>query len=195
MSNSRRLFCPTPRRVLLLGSILIVALVVATFAYLTSLPPMIGPRASIVSDPLEFSVAMDKTDFQQGENTTLRVSMRNISNKTITLEWGSYGRGWNEKIYFDFYIIDANGTAVYQWFYEHGRLLSTTDKTLNAGEQLTNSFSWHQLYNPSQDLFSRVSVPKGTYSVFGHTRKMGLTIDNQTRWIELETPSLTFTIS
>ena len=182
-------------RLFILSITLIFASIISSSVYLASLSARTAPRRSItISWPLEFSLNIAKDSFQQGENTTLSVSARNISNKTITLEWGSYGRGWHEKIYFDFYIIDANGTAVYQWFYEHGRKLSTCDKTLNAGEQLTNSFSWQQLYNPSQDTFSRVPVPKGTYSVFGHTRIMGLTIDNQTRGIELETPRLTFTI-
>jgi hypothetical protein len=134
---------------------------------------------------------MDKTDFQQGENTTLRVSMRNISNKTITLMWGSFSVEWGQTIVLDFYVVDANGTVVYQWFHEHGALMSSKTKILNPSEQWTNFFYWHQKYNYPQD---GVLVPKGTYSVFGYTRKMGLTIDNQTRLIQLETPSLTFTI-
>src|SRR4030042_1184556 len=91
MSNSKRSFFPHFRRAFLLVLVLIVALVVATFAYLTSLPPMIGPRASIVSSPLEFSIELNKAEFiQQGERVNITFSLINTSNKTLTLDWSSY---------------------------------------------------------------------------------------------------------
>lgn len=192
MSNSKRSFFPHFRRTLLLVSVLIVALVVATFAYLTSLPPRIGPRASIVSGAIEFSIEMDKTDFQQDENITVTLSLTNTSNKTITLSWGSYYGGWGQRIYFDFHIIDANGTRIYEWSREHGALMAYTSMVVNPGERVTNFYYWYQVY--SGRIGYDAIVPKGTYSVVGLTRWMILTVDSQTSQVNLATPSVTFTI-
>jgi len=192
VSNSRRLIFPHPKRVLLLGSILIVALVVATFAYLTSLPPRIGPQASIVSSPIEFSIEMEKTDFQQGENINVTLSLTNTSNKTITLLWGSYYAEWGQRIYFDYYIVNANGTKVYQYSHERGYLASTVEKVLNPGDQIANFYNWYQICaDPSGNY---AIAPKGTYSVVGLTRRILITVDGKANGVSLATPSIDFTI-
>jgi hypothetical protein len=191
MPNSRRQIFSHPKIVLLLGSILVVALVVVTFAYLTSLPPRIGPRASILSDPIEFSIELNKTDFQQGENVTVTFSLINTSNKTITITWSSYYYAFAQRLYFDFYIIDTNGTRIYQWSHGAGAFLAGTSMVVNPGEQVTNFYKWPQVYS-GRTGYDAI-VPKGTYSVVGLTRGMIIYVDSQESGIMLETPSITFT--
>jgi len=59
---------------------------VAAYAYLQSLPQA-GPRVTITSPPLEFSVELDKTEYpfseetRSGENITITFCLKNISNK------------------------------------------------------------------------------------------------------------------
>ena len=73
-------------KVLLVTLIVIVVSVASVYAYLEFLLPQSGPRASITSPPLEFSLELDKERYQFGENTTLIFYLRNISNQTVTLE-------------------------------------------------------------------------------------------------------------
>jgi len=191
MSSSKRSIFPHFRRTLLLVSVLIVALVAATFAYLTSLPPSIGPRASIISDPVEFSIEMDKTDFEKDENVSVRVSLKNISNRTVTLKWGKYHSPEGQTICFDFHVLDVNNSLIYHFSQLHGALLSSKTIVLNASQLWVNYFRWYQEFDYPQDL---VKVPAGVYSIVGLTNRVGLTIGNETRIVELETPSITIRI-
>jgi hypothetical protein len=191
MSNSKRSIFPHPKRVLLLASILIAALAVATFAYLTSLPPRIGPRASIISNPIEFSIEMDKTDFQQGEAVNVTFSLINTGNKTITIRWSSFYLAFSQTLYFDFYIIDADGTRIYQWSHGHGALMAIKNVVVNPGERVTNFYKWPQVY--SGLIGYDAIVPKGTYSVVGLTRGMMIYVDSEKSDVILATPSITFT--
>jgi hypothetical protein len=136
---------------------------------------------------------LNKTEFiQRGENVTVSFSLTNTSNKTITLLWGSYYSEWGQRIYFDYYIVNANGTKVYQYSHERGYLASTVEKVLNPGDQIANFYNWYQICaDPSGDY---AIAPKGTYSIAGSTRSMVLTADGLSRGIKLETPVLDFTI-
>jgi hypothetical protein len=67
----------------------IVTLVVAMFAatvYRALLLPRGGPKVTTVSLPLEFSMQLERTEFQQGEVINVSLTLRNISNSTLVLE-------------------------------------------------------------------------------------------------------------
>jgi len=183
-------FQKNPLRVFSLVLIVVIASVVAVHAYWRLSSPQAGPRVSVTSLPLEFSMELNKAEFQPGENVTIKLSLKNIGNKTITLSWYEYYAYYDALMYFDFYIIDANGTLVYQWTKDHAALLAVLKRTLSPGEQLTSVYPWYQLNGYPNE----AQVPAGTYTVRGSTRKVGLTVEDQTAAITLETPTITFII-
>ena len=176
-------------KVLLVTLIVIVVSVASVYAYLEFLLPQSGPRVTILSQPLEFSMEMDKTEFRQGENITIRLSVKNVGNQTITLRWSSFYLHYDVVLYFDFYVLDMNNTVVFQWSKIYGRFPAVREKTLTPGEQLINVYVWGQW----SELEGQ--VPKGVYSVRGLTRQVALIVGDQTSTITLETPTITFTIT
>lgn len=163
-------------------------LVTAVYAYLASLPslpPLSGPKVTVTSSPLEFSMGLDKTDFLLGENVTIHFSLENISNETKKLAWLNDYCGW----YFDYCVMDENNTVVYHWVMEYGCYPMIVDKVLDSGENISNTYVWHQtLGYPSYS-----QVPCGIYSVKGLT--LPLILDDQSNIITIETPTITFTIA
>ena len=175
-----------------LVSVLLVASI-AVSVYFVSFKPK-ATRASIVSDSLVFSIELDKTEFiQQEERVNIAsFSLTNTSNETVKLQWSSFYIGFNQTLYFDYYILDANGTHVYKWSYWSGAFMSPRTVILNPNEQLTNLYRWPQVYDRHIGL--EAIVPRGTYSIAGLTRGITLTSESQTSHLLLETPSITFTI-
>ena len=186
------LLSPRIHRPILLVSVLLVASI-AVSAYFGSLKPK-ATRATVASGLLEFSIELDKTEFiQQGERVNITFSLINTSNKTIKLDWSSFFIAFDQTFYFDFYIMDANGTRIYQWSYGHGRYMGNSSVVLNPSERVTSLNKWPQVYGEHSGYDG--IVPKGTYSVAGCTRWIMLTIDGQVTEAKLETPTLSFTIT
>jgi len=75
------------RRAVLLAAILVAGLAAGAYAYYVSMPSPItvGPNVSITSPPLQLSIGLDKTEYVTTDNLTLYFSLRNISNKTVTV--------------------------------------------------------------------------------------------------------------
>jgi hypothetical protein len=185
--------------VALISVALIVVLVVGTYAYLQSLPPAAGPRVSLLSPPLEFSMELDKAEFQQGENVTVKLAMKNTGSEEITLMWTSFFLFFDRVLYFDISVTDLNGTVVFRWSSEYFALGAVIEKSLDPGEQLTNMYFWDQWTEPvaQEPPFSYPEgiVPKGTYYIKGLSRHFTLTADGQTTpLMALETPSITIQI-
>jgi hypothetical protein len=187
----RGLFASRPRRILVITLLVIVVLCAGTYAYWTFLPPQQGPRAATLSSPLELSIQLDKCEYQQGENVTITISLKNVGNETITVSWPSYSCSDGVDMYFDFIVMDGNGTKVSQWYYGRGLLASVLTRTLDPGQQLTNVYTWMQ--DTGWPDFAQ--VPKGTYSVKGLSRGFDLTVGTQLTSMELETPTITFIIT
>jgi hypothetical protein len=184
-----------PRKVGLLAAVLVIVLVVSSYAYMASLQPQEGPLVSVISPPLEFSMQLNKTEFLLGEDVMVRLSLKNIGNETIGLSWADF-RGYEDVLmYFDFIVTDSNNTVVFQYSKVYGALFLVLDRTLNPGEQLVSAVPWIQITVHPQEVPSHQQVPAGTYNVRGLSRKMGLTVGNQTTIITLETPTITFTIT
>ena len=174
----------------MLVSVLLVSSI-AVSVYFGSLKPK-ATRATGISDLLAFSIELNKTEFVRGENVTVSLSLTNKSNKTITVLWGSYYVEWGQRIYFDYYIIDANGAHIYQYSYHSWRLAATTERVLKPSDQVVNFYHWYQIYVDSSG--HDAIVPKGTYSVVGCTRWMILTVDGQATGVNLGTPAISFTV-
>jgi len=181
------LFASRFRKVIFLVVVLLVALTVGVYAYMISLSPHAGPRVSVVSPPLEFSIGLEKTEFQQAEPINMTVSLKNVGNEMIQLMWTSYYLYYDQRMYFDFVIVDENDTLVYQWTGEHLAFAAVLTETLNPGEQLVSVYPWYQLYG--------YEGGEGTYYVKGLTRSVHLTVNDQTSTILLETPSITIIIN
>lgn len=189
----RSLFASRMRRAALVSAALIIVLVVGTYAYLQSLPPAAGPRVSLVSPPLEFSMELDKAEFQQGENVTVRLYLKNVSNETIEVGWGSYFGGELAGSTYDIAATDVNGSVVFQWSSTFIFLPTVVERTLEPGEEFFGFHIWTQEMNwvdPPQ-----VFVPKGVYHIRGLTRRFSLTVDGQTTVLSLQTPTITITIN
>jgi len=180
------LLSPRIHRPILLVSVLLVASI-AVSVYFGSFKPR-ATRASIVSSPLEFSIELNKTDFQQGENVSMLVGLKNTSNETIDIEWSSYNVENGQRMYFDFSVTDENNTVVYDWYYIHGRAAAVKHKTLMPEEQLIVVYPWF-----TRDL-NDVLVPKGNYFVKALTRPIDLTVGNSSTSLALETPTISIAI-
>lgn len=198
-ASFRSLFASRRHRAVLVSVALILVLAVSTYAYVRSLLPAVGPRVSLVSPPLEFSMELDKAEFQQGENVTVTLSMKNMGSEEIRLMWTSFFLYLDRVLYFDVSVTDSNGTLVFQWGSEYFALGMTREKSLDPGEQLTTMYFWDQWTEPvaqePQFTYPKGIVPKGTYYVKGLSRQFTLTADGQTTpLMTLETPSITIQI-
>jgi len=90
------LFASRLRRILMATVVIIALLCAGAYAYWVSLPlpRTAGPRVSITSTPLQLSIGLDKTEYAATDNLTVYFSLRNISNKTVTVtETHGYGLG------------------------------------------------------------------------------------------------------
>lgn len=188
------MFASRSRRAVLLVAVLAAVSILGAYAYEASLPMHEGPRASIVSPPVEFSVEMNKPDFALGENVTVSLSLKNTSNSTIQLAWGDFSGSDSGVMYFDFCITDINDTVIYQFSQWHMWEAVKVSKVLKPGEQLASVFIWWQRTGQPESSVD-VPVPKGTYFLRGLTRAVRLAVDGQTTEIELETPTVTFTVT
>jgi len=192
MTSLRRLLASRTRKAILLSALIAVTLGTAAYAYVASLPPHVGPRAAITSSPVEFATELERAEFQQGENMTIKISLKNIGNRTITAKWPAYySVGDGRIMYFDFDVLDANNTLVYRWTLDKFALQSVLVETLEPGEQLTSAYVWFQMSDVPY-----TQVPKGTYHIKGITHRFALTVNGQTTsGILLETPTITITIA
>jgi len=200
-ASFKSLFTSRKHKAALVSTALILVLAVGTHAYLQSLPPAAGPRVSLLSPPLEFSMELDKAEFQQGENVTVTLSMKNTGSEEITLMWTSFYQFLDRVLYFDICITDLNGTVVFQWSRVYFGLGMVLEKSLNPGEQLTSMYFWYQEkyhYPEGQKpeySYQEGQVPKGIYYIMGLSRQFTLTVDGQTTpLMTLETPSITIQI-
>jgi len=113
--------------------VIVLGLTVGVFAYSRLSHPSAGPRVSVTSQPLRFSMELGKDEFQYGKNITIKFRLENIGNETITINrwnppgWPSgyketsyskvHGFGGlfgEEEFHFGFRITYPNGTEIYE---------------------------------------------------------------------------------
>jgi hypothetical protein len=176
-----------------IGFVIFAVATFAAVAYQTLLLPHERPKATTLSLPLEFSMQLEKAEFLRSEDVTIQISLRNIGNKTISPSWPDFYLYNGTAFCFDFVIIDTRAlvSQVYRFSQNKVRLLAVKEKTLSPGEQWVNVVVWDQKASYKDD---PEPVPKGGYSLRASTRQFSLSVDGQTSIIDLETPTLTFTI-
>ena len=208
MNYFKGLFASRLKKVFFLVAVFVVALAAGVYAYWMSLPPAEGPRVTITSPPLEFSLELDKTEYQYGENITIRLCLKNVSNETIKVTkrnlWPIYpdlfdipteAEGATPEpvvsgnCHFGFSITNQNGTEIFKEY--EGHIPATYDFYIEPNGYIKQTWIWYNLWEGSPVI---QTLPKGTYQIrgiFGGAMVESSTLD---RSIMLETPTITFTI-
>ena len=203
---SKDWFRDNPFKVLLLVLIVVVASVVAAHAYLSLLLPervQTGPRVSITSPPLEFSVELDKAEYQYEENISVTFCLKNISNQTIRVIYPAMSpmhppyeiliteaNGANTPnsanllsylFHFGFAITDSNGTEVFEL---RGFVPTIYYIDYEPGGYVKQTFIHYYFMDGSP-------YPEDTYQIRGILYRVNISFPEL---ITLETPSITFAI-
>jgi hypothetical protein len=170
----------------------IVTLVVAMFAatvYRAMLLPRGGPKVTTVSLPLEFSMQLERTEFQQDKVINVSLTLRNISNSTLVLEW-------HNGCIFDLVVDDSNRTRVWDWQSFHAYPEAVFGKTLSSGESLSYYYWWFQTvpWEGAVGPYPAGQVPKGTCFIKGALFPFMLTAEGHIAPESVETPAITTTI-
>lgn len=166
----------------------LILLGVYAYSYYVKLQTQAGPRVSVLSPPLEFWIELDKAAFLQGENVSIRVGLRNASNETVNATWFQNSVSNRQWVFFDFSVMDENGTVVFSYYGTHGRTDGTWERTLTPRQQLIVTFSWL-----TEDE-NYALVPKGDYSVRASTRNFELALGSNSTYITLETPTISIAV-
>jgi len=202
----KKSFFKHSRKMILIVTILVIILVSSSiYAYYWSLPPHVGPRVTLVSPPLEFSLQLEKTTFVTGENISVSISLRNISNQTVTLRWSEYGTGDSgpegyfassvfpadspKRAVLDFSVLDENNTLIYGLIGRRNQ--AVVSRMLTAGEVVTQTFVWNQLVVDFQE-YTYVPIPSGLYYMKASTLPM--MVDGWEFFQQPETSSITIEI-
>ncbi|MDH5482159.1 MAG: hypothetical protein OEY22_04675 [Candidatus Bathyarchaeota archaeon] len=185
--------------------VIAVGLVVGgTYAYYWFSQPPAGPKALITSDPLEFSVELDKSDYQYGENITVKFRLENFGNETVTLMiinpigWpddyretvysnANFTSGFGAELFCGFSIADINGTQIYK--YTEGILPYITYFNIDPGGWIEHTLIIDYYSIEWAGMGNSYLLPRGTYQIRGIMR---YSLSGQS--YGLETPSITFTI-
>lgn len=186
------------QRNILVAAVLAVVLVSSGVYVLLSLPPHRGSRVSAVFGPLEFSLQLEKKFFVKGENISISISLRNISNQSITMWWSSYGSGGSDytlssifpgrpySIVLDFAVLDEHNWTLITLIVR--RNLATISRTLAPNETATATYLWSQeIYN----LLGKPSImpaPAGIYYIKAFSERMSIAGWNS--FPQPETPSV-----
>jgi hypothetical protein len=181
-------------RLVILSAILIIASILSSSIYLAFLSAQTAPRRAItLSWPFEFSINIDTSSFQRGvygDNVSITLTLRNISNKTTEVAWYSYFLTRNDILPFNVRITYENDSYVFEVAKVFGQLGASLSKTLEPDAQLVATFVWHQWWDTPE----RPLVQKGTYYAKGLTRNMEVTMDGLKQTMQLQTPAMSFTI-
>lgn len=179
--------------IVLLHVIPVFALTLSSSIYLASTSARTASTRAIVrSWPLEFSISIDRTSYEQSPyyEVLINLTLRNISNCTVWAFWGSYTSPNNP---FDILIIDSNDTTIYQLTKYLFRYGSTFEITLKPNDRHDCFHWWKQYWIIGAD--SRVLVQKGTYHIKANTCGAHVKVDGvEQKSSQLETPQLGFTI-
>lgn len=179
--------------------VVVVGLVAAVYAYSRLSQTTAGPRVSVTSPPLEFSMELEKTQFQIGENITIKYRLENIGNETIMIRisqpahWPdeyketSYANVhapndlYFKEFHFGYRITYVNGTEIYD--IRHGILPYAYYFNIDTGGWLEQTIIWDHI-SP------RLPLSRGTYQIAGI---FDYALDGSPVYA-LETPSITFEI-
>jgi hypothetical protein len=135
--------------------------------------------AVTAAPPREFSIRLEKTEFQLGELVRMNLTLKNIGNQTLVHRWTPWAG-------FDFDVLDANGTVIYTFTSAYLSIAIVNDETLDPGEEFTISREWNQtrLITVGGTGFWEAPIEKGAYQIVGK-------LD---RWDEMVTPPVAIAI-
>lgn len=147
--------------------------------------------STLIAEPLELKLELDKTEFEQGEPVNITVSLKNIGNTTIEVSYAYRG----SKVMYK--VLDMNDTEIY----EYGRaILTMVDEiSLAPDEQVSHTFTWNQVIwtyiwiNGHKMIYSEEQAPRGTYKIVGATAA-SIGVVGVGPLGQIETPPITITI-
>jgi len=184
----------------LLIALVVVAAAAGAYGYFLSLPSVGGTRiSSLILQALRVSMELNKTEFQQGENITIKFLMENIGKKNLTIVVFDSLMYQERKppILFDFDIVAENGTAVYNFSKDHVVFPVVYEYTIVPGENLTQTYIWDQTIPDYSGKTMGFRLSSGLYSVRGITPPRwagGLIETDSESWASLETSPIAFVI-
>ncbi len=197
MEDSSR-FSHRSRRVLTISAILIATVVVTASVYWIFYMPRNSPRVSVISDPIELSFALDKTEFAVGENISMNFILKNLSNTSLDVAFSSPTIGDSDVdngmkgqfMIFGYLIEDENDTEVFRSSHTRTSLSVVWHLAIGPLEQRSQTVLWDQnlKYPDYQDLSS------GEYSIRGMIPPTSRITINGGPAIVIETPSIAFTV-
>ena len=148
----------------------------------TITPP---PQVTATYPPLELSMNLSKTAYQQNETIAVSLFLTNKGSEPVTLSFGY------QTDVVGFIVKDENDTEVY--VHPHVYLPLTCDVVLESGEQITYTTEWDQKGNLSGKYYDKL-VPLGTYKIIGRTEHFGFLGKPAPESGRIETPPITITI-
>ena len=186
--------------------VIVLGLTVGVFAYSRLSYPPAGPRVSVTSQPLKFSMELEKDDFQYGKNITIKFRLENIGNETITI-WRGQPPGWpneyketsyhnvhgdtralEKEFHFGFQITHDNGTEIYD--FREGILTYAYDFRIDPGGWMEQTIIWNYYSIEWTGIYNPFQLARGIYQIRGAV-DYGL---NSSPICTLETPSIAFVI-
>jgi hypothetical protein len=160
----------------LIAGALVVICVMGIFLYQNSGSDAIEENtASVVENGAKFTISLDKTEFNQGENIDVKFVAQNLRGENVNFTFSS---GYQ----FDLVVYDQNFETVCAWSDDKGFIAAFTSLSLGPEE----SYNW--VWNWNQMIYDRLT---GEYSFIGPGTYYlrGILIGY------METPSLRITIS
>jgi hypothetical protein len=115
-----------------------------------------------VYDGFQLTMTLEKTVYELGNPINISLTLTNISNQTVSF-WLDFSFS-----YFQFLVYNSTGSAIYSSLNNGGALLPLAeDYTLNAGQSISDSYSWDQTWNNT--FFSPEGIPvlSGAYYIVG----------------------------
>jgi hypothetical protein len=130
---------------------------------------------------------LEKTEFQQGEEILVHLSLRNLNNKQVNITFSYLG------YYLDFRVLDKENTKVFTYY--TGWVCSLDEVTLGPYDQIGRAFYWTQINNRPGE-YEGEQVPAGAYKIIGFTGNI-LQIDQEefSPAFQFESPPIQITIS
>jgi len=163
------------RMELIAGSLMVIC-VMGIFLYQKSSSEATEENtANVVENGAKFTISLDKTEFNQGENIDIKLVTQNLREENVNFTFSS---GYQ----IDLVVYNENFEVVCAWSDDRGFIEAFTSLSLGPGESHNWGWNWNQMvYDRPTGEYSPI-VP-GTY----HLR--GILIGY------METPFLRITIS
>ena len=153
---------------------------------ITIIPP---PHVTATYPPLELSMNLSKTAYQQNETIVVSLFLTNKGNEPVFLSFTHFNG------HVSFIVKDENDTEVYA--YPNIYLQLVDHIFLEPGEQITAPWDdpteWNQKGNLPGKYYDKL-VPQGTYKIIGRTGTVLINLEYPSESRRIETPPITLTI-